>query len=257
MSSRLRAIALFGILAGAAAYVMLALPPVLQDESYHQFADRRTIGGIPNFWNVISNLAFVAAWFYGIGALRRKAAFTKDWERAAYGVFLAGVLLTAFGSAWYHLHPNSGTLLWDRLPMTLAFLSLFSATIGERIDCRLGRVMLIPLLLAGVGTVLHWRLSGDLRWYGLAQFAPVLSIPAMLLLFPPRYSHSGGIWAMAGLYVLAKAAELWDRPIAAVIATGGHPWKHVLAAAAVSCYAATVRRRKIAESSGVPSAGSI
>ena len=32
---------------------MLLLPPMTQDESYHQFADQRTILGIPNFWNVV------------------------------------------------------------------------------------------------------------------------------------------------------------------------------------------------------------
>jgi hypothetical protein len=244
MLLRTRAVALFAVLTVAAAFVLVAVPLVPQDESYHQFADRRIIWGIPNFWNVITNLAFVAVGVGGIGTLRRSEAFRWRWERTAYGVLLAGVLLTACGSAHYHLLPNSDTLVWDRLPMTLAFLSLFSATIGERIDPRLGRALLVPLLIAGAASVLYWKASGDLRCYGLAQFVPMIAIPAMLILFPPRYSHSGGIWAMAGLYALAKAAELWDRPIAAMIATGGHPWKHVLAAAAVGCYVATVRRRK-------------
>jgi hypothetical protein len=244
MSPKTRAIALFAALAVAAAYVLLAVPPVPQDESYHQFADRRTIWGIPNFWNAISNLGFLAAGLWGFGALRRRNAFIRPWERTAYGVFLAGVLLTAFGSTYYHLRPDSNRLVWDRLPMTLAFLSLFSTTIGERIDQRLGRALLVPLLIVGAVSVLHWKASGDLRWYGLVQFVPLIAIPAMLILFPPRYSHSGWIWAMAGLYALAKAVELWDRPISALTATGGHPWKHVLAAAAVGCYGAAVSRRK-------------
>jgi hypothetical protein len=239
-----RAVPLFAVLTVAAGCVLVAVPPVPQDESYHQFADQRTIWGIPNFWNVISNLAFVAVGLWGIGALRRREAFQRRWERTAYGVLLAGVLLTAFGSAYYHLRPNNDRLVWDRLPMTMAFLSLFSTTIGERIDLWLGRALLVPLVIAGAASVLYWKVSGDLRWYGLAQFVPLIAIPAMLILFPPAYSHSGGIWAMAGLYALAKAVELWDRPIATIIAAGGHPWKHVLAATAVGCYVATVRRRK-------------
>jgi hypothetical protein len=244
MPPKTRAIALFAVLTAAATYVLVAIPPVLQDESYHQFADQRTIWGIPNFWNVISNLAFLVSGVWGIGALRRAEAFRCPWERAAFGVLLAGVLLTAAGSAYYHLRPNNGTLVWDRLPMTLAFLSLFSMTIGERIDPRLGRALLLPLLVAGTASVLYWKATGDLRSYGLTQFVPLIAIPAMLLLFPAHYSHSGGIWAMAGLYVLAKAVELYDRPIGALMATGGHPWKHVLAAAAVACYVAAVRRRR-------------
>src|SRR4029077_315822 len=39
----------------AASLAILALlPPIPQDPSYHQFADQRTLLGIPNFWNVIS-----------------------------------------------------------------------------------------------------------------------------------------------------------------------------------------------------------
>lgn len=245
MTSRTKAVALFGVLAVAAAYVLVAIPPVAQDEAYHRFADQRTLFGIPNFWNVISNAGFLAAGLWALGGVRRTAGLVERWERVSYGIFSAGVVLTAFGSAYYHLWPDSDTLVWDRLPMTLAFLSLFSTAIGERIGMRLGRALLGPLLVAGVASVVYWKVSGDLRWYGLVQFVPLLAIPAMLLLFPPRYSHTGGIWAMAGLYVLAKAAESWDRPIAGLISTGGHPWKHVLAAAAVSCYAVSVRRRKL------------
>ena len=34
------------------------LPPIPQWLSYHQFADARKILGIPNFWNVVSNVPF-------------------------------------------------------------------------------------------------------------------------------------------------------------------------------------------------------
>src|SRR5262245_199980 len=47
---------------------LLLLPPTPQDQKYHQFADQRTILGIPNFWNVVSNLPFLAV---GAAGLRR------------------------------------------------------------------------------------------------------------------------------------------------------------------------------------------
>jgi hypothetical protein len=28
------------------------LPPIVQNQNYHDFADQRTLFGIPNFWNV-------------------------------------------------------------------------------------------------------------------------------------------------------------------------------------------------------------
>ena len=31
---------------------LLPLPPLLQNQDYHQFADQRELFGIPNFWNV-------------------------------------------------------------------------------------------------------------------------------------------------------------------------------------------------------------
>jgi hypothetical protein len=38
--------------------VVLFLPPIRQDLSYHSFADQREFRAIPNFWNVVSNLPF-------------------------------------------------------------------------------------------------------------------------------------------------------------------------------------------------------
>ena len=44
--------------------------PLLQDQSYHEFADQRALFGIPNFWNVISNLPFIAIGVAGLLRLR-------------------------------------------------------------------------------------------------------------------------------------------------------------------------------------------
>ena len=51
----------------AASLVGLLLPPIPQDQGYHDFADHRTMFGIPNFWNVVSNLPFVAVGAVGCG----------------------------------------------------------------------------------------------------------------------------------------------------------------------------------------------
>lgn len=45
---------------------LIFYPPIYQDESYHAFADQRTILGIPNFWNVISNLGFLIVGVQGL-----------------------------------------------------------------------------------------------------------------------------------------------------------------------------------------------
>jgi hypothetical protein len=241
---RLR-IALLAGLAVAAVVALLLFPPIRQDPGYHSFADQRPFWGVPNFWNVVSNLPFLLVAMWGVRAFESTAAFTEKWERVAYGVLLGGVALVAFGSAYYHAWPDNATLFWDRLPMTIVFMALLASTIGERVSMPVGRLLLFPLLLVGVASILYWRVTGDLRPYVVVQFYPMVALPMMLLLFPPRYTGAIGIWAMIGLYGLAKSLELFDAQIGAVVATGGHPWKHVAGAAAMFCYVRMVTRRHI------------
>jgi hypothetical protein len=179
-----------------------------------------------------------------VRALTSEAAFSERWERVAYGVLLAGTTAVGAGSAYYHLHPDNAHLFWDRLPMTVVFMSLVAATIGERVDMNAGKLLLLPLILLGLGAVLHWRYTGDLRLYVVVQFGSMLAVPILLAFFPPRYSGAGWMWCTVGLYALAKFVELLDREIASVVATGGHPWKHVAAAGAIFVYARAVARRR-------------
>ena len=235
------------IVAGAAvlaAVCFALLPPIAQDPLYHSFADARILHGIPNFWNVISNLPFLIVALYGLKALGSRTAFIEPWERIAYRILLAGTAMVGLGSAYYHLHPNDSRLFWDRLPMTVVFMSLTATTIGERIDMRAGKLLLLPMIALGPAAVLYWRLSGDLRLYALVQFGCMLAMALMLALFPPRYSGSGRMWCVIALYALAKAAELLDRQIGSMVAMGGHPWKHAAAACAVFVYVATVSSRR-------------
>jgi len=240
-------------LAAVSVIAVLFLPPISQDPRYHEFADQRTIFGIPNFWNVATNLPFLAVALWGARALHAAAAFQERWERLAYAVVLLGTGLVAFGSGYYHWHPDDATLFWDRLPMTVVFMSLLATTIGERLSSRAGRMLLLPLLAIGVASALFWKWTGDLRPYVLVQFYPMLALPLMIVTCPPRYTGSGGYWGMIALYGAAKVLELADARIGSVIATGGHPWKHIAAAGAMACYVAMVgARRPIARSHEYP-----
>ena len=115
-------------------------------------------------------------------------------------VFFAGLLLTGFGSAYYHLEPNNERLVWDRLPLAGALMGLFAAVIAERIGVRAGLALLAPLVVVGLGSVLWWhggevRGHGDLRPYALVQFYPLVAVPLMLYLFGPRYTLGGAVLA--------------------------------------------------------------
>ena len=107
--------------------VVFFIPPIPQDPAYHDFVDQRTLHGVPNFWNVASNLPFVIAGLLGLLVLlgRKPLPGGLPELKWAYVVFFAGVLLTGFGSAYYHLDPTNESLVWDRLPMTLAFMAFF------------------------------------------------------------------------------------------------------------------------------------
>lgn len=240
--------AIIPALAAASLGTVIFLPPVKLGESYLQFADRRTILGIPNFSNVVSNLPFLFVAIWGLRALRRKDAFLESWERWAYIAVLFGAALTAFGSAYFHAWPSDATLVWDRLPMTIIFMAFFAVMIGERLSSVAGRVLLVPLLVAGIASVLYWARFDDLRFYGLVQYFPMIAIPLMVLLFPPRYSNTAGVvWLMA-CYALAKIFELidWQLPsIALLLPTGLHPWKHAAAAAGLFCYIRSVEQRAV------------
>ena len=243
-SSCVLRIAILVALAIVALIALALLPPIHQDPNYHAFADQRTIWGVPNFWNVVSNLPFLLVAIWGLRAFRNRKAFLQPWERIAYSILLLGVALVAFGSSYYHAWPDDATLFWDRLPMTLVFMSLLATTIGERISMRCGRLLLLPLIAIGAGSVFTWRFSGDLRLYGIVQFYPMLSMPLMLILFPSRYSSAFGAWAMIGFYGLAKILEFFDHQIADVLSRGGHPWKHLAGATAMFCYVTAVSNRR-------------
>jgi hypothetical protein len=232
-----------GLLAGlalAGAAVFLLLPPLRQPESYHHFADARTIWGIPNCLNVLSNAPFAIVGVLGLSFLGRKrapnaaGAFLDRAERVPFAVFFLGVFLTCFGSSYYHWAPDDATLAWDRLPMTLAFMALLAAVVGERIAVRAGVWLLWPLVIAGAATVWWWRWTGNLWPYAGAQYFSIVLIVLLLVLFPPRYTRGMDLLWVTGFYILAKVAEALDRPIFFFARfVSGHTLKHLIAAAAV------------------------
>jgi hypothetical protein len=203
---------------------LMLLPPFSQDQSYHQFADQRYLFGIPNFWNVASNLPFIAIGAAGLWQFRRDLTTV---------VLFSGILLTGFGSAYYHLNPNDVSLFWDRLPMTLCFAAILAAVVEERVDARAGALLLWPLLAIGIFSLLAWRWTGDLRLYAWAQFFPFLALVLILQLFPPKYTGTSYWIVAAALYALAKLLEFYDGSIFSVGSIlSGHSLKHLAAAAA-------------------------
>lgn len=255
--SRQARVAILWASAAAIALVATLARPFAQPESYHAFADRRALLGIPNALDVASNLAFLAVGLLGLHFVLRgtlsdgSPAFQDSSERWAWGVVFAATALTCCGSSYYHLAPDSSRLTWDRLPMALGFMGIVAAAVSERISARAGRLLLIPLCLLGAGSVWYWRWSAaqgieNLNPYGAVQFGSALLLLLIIALFPPRYTRGWDLFGTLVLYALAKVAEQFDRAIFA--ATGGivsgHTLKHLLAAAAIFWLLRMLKLRK-------------
>jgi hypothetical protein len=225
-------------------------PPLAQDPAYHLFADARPFFGIPSFWNVVSNLAFLAVGLAGLAGLRRGPLLGGLAAlRPAYCSFFIGVALIGAGSTYYHLDPSNASLVWDRLAMSIAFMAFFAALVGENLAARLGRWILGPLLVIGPLSVILWYLGelrgqGDLRAYALVQFLPMLLIPLLLIFFRSPFTRNGWVWLTLALYAVSKGAELADAALFETLGFGGHALKHLLAAAGAGCFLIALMRRR-------------
>jgi hypothetical protein len=145
------------------------------------------------------------------------------------------MILTGFGSAFYHLSPANETLVWDRLPMTISFMAFFSFVISFHINQKLGAMALWPLLAVGMASVFYWSYTegagiGDLRFYAVVQFLPIILMPMILVMFPVSSYQQKYVWLLIALYVVAKLMENFDVDIYVFLGMGGHAIKHVVAA---------------------------
>lgn len=202
------------------------VPPIAQDPAYHQFADTRRLLGIPNFWNVVTNLGFILVGQRGLGRLY------DGWTpgvlpelRTAYYVLFAGLVMVGLGSAWYHLQPDNASLVYDRLPIAIVSMALLCVLLGEHVAPILGRDLLAPLLLVGAGSVIYWQLTeqgghGDLRFY---------------LLWIPVIGY--------GLAKSCEAADAWIYSFGHVLS--GHALKHLVAALSLGALLWAIENRRI------------
>jgi hypothetical protein len=227
--SRREIVALVVVVAVFAAWLLM--PVIRQPQEYHAFADQRAFLGIPHAADVISNLALVAAGLFGLWRTQRTSRPLLPITRASLVVSFAGMALSGFGSIWYHLSPTDVTLVWDRLPMTIAFAGVYGAMFAERISARAGLAILLIALVVGPASVVHWAVSGNLSLYLVVQFGLVAGV--LLLLVVTRGGPEALPWGMLLFwYVIAKVAETADASLwnATGGVVAGHMVKHVAAA---------------------------
>lgn len=246
----------FALLAAAACLliaVIMLLPPIPQPQEYHNFADHRSLLGLANALNVLSNIPIALAGIYGIMLLLvpGKAQLKDPRQKLPWLVISVGLILTAAGSGYYHLSPDNDRLVWDRLPMTLVFMSLTAVLIGERICVRLGLLLWPFLVILGFASVLYWHSgeqhgTGDLRFYLGIQAFTFLTL-LIVQTTPSCYTRSGDLTVIAFFYGLAVLSELYDTQIFAWTdgTVSGHTIKHLAVAMAALWMMLMIGRRKI------------
>lgn len=214
------------------------------------FADEHPWGVLPNAMDVLSNLPFAAIGFWGIRWLRWLDRAHEEALDAAplpqHGsplpvnaldcawMFFAGLILTALGSAFYHLQPDDMRLAADRAGMAVAFAGLVGLATCERVSARAGWPAAWFTLVGGLVAVVVCHETGNALPWALVQFGGMALI--VLLSFAKPTSGAVGLklgWVVF-FYAIAKLFELSDHAIfeATNHLVSGHTLKHLTASLA-------------------------
>ena len=178
-------------------------------QSYHKFIDNRTISGIPNFMNIVSNLAIALPAFY-LMKKQKKISFLS-----------INILLLAITSAIYHMNPNDNTIFLDMLFVMSINTVVFSYFVNKQV----GNFIFI----LGILSVFYWKKYDDLRFYEFLKIAiPVYAI--FMLYKNPKVNHY--IFPVIILTILIRVSEYNDKEIYKLTGgiISGHSLKHIFAA---------------------------
>ena len=243
---------LIALLSLVAVTVLVIHGAIPQSQRYHNFADQRVVLGIPRFFDVISNLPFILVGLLGLyKSLVSKTITVGKENQKNYNVFFIGLALLGVGSGYYHLAPSNESLVWDRIPITIAIMALSAIVFGEFVSTRLGAILLIPLVTIGILSVLYWYWSettgsGDLRPYALVQFLPMMALPIVFVFFNSAKTKTNGYWVLLSAYFIAKLCEHFDKEIYDILEfVSGHTLKHLFAALGLYFLLLSFQRRHI------------
>ncbi|RMX03539.1 hypothetical protein D8I35_16850 [Corticibacter populi] len=229
----------------AIALLLIAMlaPAVPQVAGYHDFADARTLLGIPHSMDVLSNLPFLFAALgiaMAMARVRRahRAVPMPLWWHFA-GLAAVGFAATACASGIYHLQPGDTGVLWDRMAMSLVFTAVVGLAVLQVADTRSAATAAATTLAAAAISLAWWRATGNFTPWSVLQGGGMLLVLAVALRRWRWPAAQGGrpplaMLALLAWYALAKLCELADHTV--FEATGhwisGHSLKHVFAALA-------------------------
>lgn len=202
------------------------------------FADARGWRGLPFAMDVLSNLPFALFGIWGLWRLRRFDTLHERLRSAAAldcaWLFFAGLVFTAAGSVFYHLHPDALRLAADRAGMAIAFAGMLGLAVCERVSLRAGWPAACVAFLGGLAAVAVYHERGDVLPWAVVQFGGMALVLGLALLRPVPGAIGLRLGAVICFYAVAKLFELGDHWV--FEATGqivsGHTLKHLIAACA-------------------------
>jgi len=242
-----------------ATFVLLVLAAVLAPElptrlgGNNSFADSRAWGVLPNALDVLSNLPFALIGAWGLVWLHRfdtqhgrsgAAGALPHAPHFAHGpphttldcawLFFSGLLITAVGSAFFHLHPDAPRLAADRAGMAVAFAGLIGVAVCERVSARAGWLAAWFSLAGALLAVAVDHESGNLAPWVVVQFGGMGLVLGLTMARPVAGAMGIKLGWVVFFYALAKLFELGDGALFSATghAISGHTLKHLTAALA-------------------------
>jgi hypothetical protein len=199
----------------------------------HPFVDARTLWGIPNALDVLSNIAFLPLGLVGLWSLHRAPSAQRETRQAAT-VFFVGLVLTCAASSFYHWAPSTWGLALDRAGMAVAFAGVLGLATAERVSLRAAVWVWGAVLVTGMLAIALNYASGVIAPWVVVQFGGMV----VVLWAAAQGKRAGALgirWgALVAIYVLAKLFELGDEAVfhATQGFISGHSLKHLVASAA-------------------------
>ena len=240
-----------------ACLVLLALgvwgPSVVQPDNYHAFADQRSLFGVPNMMDVLSNMGFAGFGVFGAWRIwRMPPGVPSPAQQNLVGLFFLGMVMTALFSGWYHLQPQDDGLAIDRYGMTIAFAGLLGLAAATRVSDRAGQWLALAVLGCGAWSIWTWSAAGNVLPWAVLQFGG-MALVLGLSCSPARADALPVSWITVVLvYVAAKLLEHTDEQVYHLTheLVSGHTLKHIVASlAALPILAAMARVSRPLESS--------
>jgi len=222
----------WGLLAGLLLLGLVAVAsPALRYDTGLLFADARHWHGVPNAMDVFSNLPFAVLGGWGLWHVK---ASKRQPTVVCAELFFIGLLVTALGSTFYHLHPDIQRLAGDRAGMTVAFAGLIGLAVADRVSRRAAWPTAWLVLAAGLLAAFVHQRTGNVVPWALVQFGGMALVVALALLRPVGGDTGLRLFGVIAFYAVAKGLEMGDHVIfdATHHVISGHSLKHMVAALA-------------------------